>query len=324
MSSIHLGSVDLNLLVVLAELARSRSTTKAAKRLGRTQSAVSHALARLRVILRDPLFVRVGPALRPTALVDRLAPELADVLARAEAIFGGTAASFSPLTLARTFVVAGTDHLDLLVLPPLLARVRVEAPRVDVVTAFLGDDVERAIQARDVDMAIGTRFRAASGIAHEIVCDQDMRVLVRKGHPAARGKLDAARYASFDHALVTPRGTAGGVIDVALDKLGLRRRVVLRLPHFVVAAFVVARSDLVVTLPRSFAEHVATLADLSILPVPVPLEPFTFSVAFDKTRADDPAHAWFRSVFLDVARSVLRAPRSRSALGSSRRAARRT
>lgn len=312
MNHAHLSSVDLNLLVVFGELVRSRSTTKAAKRLGRTQSAVSHALARLRAHLGDPLFVRVGLALEPTALTERLAPELSDLLARAEAIFDGRKATFSPTTLARTFVIGGTDHLDLLLLPPLLARIRVEAPRVDLVTAFLGDDVERAIQARDVDLSIGTRFRAASGLAHEKVCDQDMVVLVRKGHPATRGKLDAARFASFDHVLVAPRNLAGGVVDTALEKLGLRRRVVLRLPHFIVAAFVVAASDLVITLPRSFAEHVAKLAGLSILPVPVSLVPFTFSISYDATREGDPAHAWFRSLFLEVARGVLVPPVSRT------------
>ncbi len=308
----HLASVDLNLLVVFGELVRSRSTTKAAKRLGRTQSAVSHALARLRAHLADPLFVRVGLSLRPTALTERLAPELEDLLSRAEAIFDGRKTTFSPKTLARTFVVGGTDHLDLLILPPLLARIRTEAPRVDLVTAFLGDDVERSLQARDVDLSIGTRFRSTSGIAHETVCDQDMVVLVRKGHPATRGKLDPARFASFDHVLVAPRNVAGGVVDTALEKLGLRRRVVLRLPHFIVAAFVVAKSDLVITLPRSFAEHVAKLAGLVILPVPVSLVPFRFSIAYDATREGDPAHAWFRSVFLDVARGLLNPPVSRT------------
>jgi DNA-binding transcriptional LysR family regulator len=315
MKRVHLAGVDLNLLVVLRELLRTKSTTRAARRLGRTQSAVSHALARLRALLDDPLFVRSGAGLRPTSFAEGIEASVGDLLARAEAVFsGGVAggvAGLDPRALARTFAISTTDYAEVLILPPLLARLRREAPLVDLVMSFYGDDVERAIQAREADLSFGTRFRAVSGIVEEPAGDQEMRVVVRKGHPATRGKLDAARFASFDHALVAPRGFPGGVVDAALEALGLRRRVVLRLPHFVAAAFVVAGSDLVVTLPRSFAEHMARQTPLSVLPVPVALAPFRFVVAYSTTVVADPAHAWFRGVFLEVARAVLGATTTR-------------
>jgi len=305
MNSMHLASVDLNLLVVLDELLRTRSTTAAARRLGRTQSAVSHALQRLRILLEDPLFVRVAGGLRPTAAAEALTPAVEELLGRARALFAGRPATFDPRTLARTFVIGATDYTEVLLLPPLLARLRAEAPQVDLVTAFLGDGIERAIQTRDVDLSIGTRFRAVSGLAEEHVGEQEMRVLVREGHPATRGRLDPKRYAAYDHALVTPRGFPGGVVDTALELLGLRRRVVLRLPHFVVAAFVVAESDLVVTVPRTVAEYMAERAPLVVLPLPVVVKPFHFSVAFSTTVQLDPAHSWFRTLCVEVAREML-------------------
>lgn len=305
MHALHLAAIDLNLLVVLSELLRTKNTTKAAKRLGRTQSAVSHALARLRTLLGDPLFVRIAGGLRPTTFAEGLEGPLSEVLGRAEALFAGAARGFDQRALTRTFVIGATDYAELLILPPLLARLRVEAPGVDVVTSFLGDEMERAIQARDVDLGIGTRFRAVSGLVEELVGVQEMRVLVRKGHPATRGKLDAARFAGFDHALVAPRGQAGGVVDAALEAVGLQRRVVLRLPHFVVAALVVAQSDLVVTLPEAFAEHMTRIAPLTMLRAPVPIRPFRFMTAFNAAVEDDPAHRWFRGVFLEVAKKVL-------------------
>ena len=312
MKAVHLASVDLNLLVVLRELLRARSTTIAARRLGRTQSAVSHALQRLRVLLDDDLFVRVGAGLRPTVAAEALAPAVADILGRAEALLSGSSSAFDPRSLARTFVLGTTDYAELLLLPSLLARLRVEAPQVDLVTVFLGDDIERAIQARDVDLAIATRFRVVSGIVEEYIADQDMCVVVRNGHPATRGRLDAKTYASFDHALVTPRGLPGSAVDSALEALGLRRRVVLRLPHFVVAALVVAESDLVVTQPRSFAHHMAKRSPLAVLPLPIAIAPFRFSIGYSAAVQADPAHAWFRKLFLDVSRAVL-APSARLA-----------
>lgn len=179
--------------------------------------------------------------------------------------------------------------------------------------SYRGDDLDPPPQARDVDLAIGTRFRAVSGLLHEHVGEQEMRLLVRKGHPATRGKLDPVRFASFDHVLVAPRGTPGGVVDVALEAMGLRRRVVLRLPHFLVAALVVAESDLVVSLPRACAEHMAGLAPLDVLPVPVELRSFSFGISYAATFESDPAHAWFRRVFVEVAREALGARPGRGA-----------
>jgi DNA-binding transcriptional LysR family regulator len=232
-------------------------------------------------------------------------PAVEDLVARAAALFAGASPAFDPGTLARTFSIAATDYTEVIILPPLLARLRVEAPNVDLATSFVGDDLERSIKARDVDLGIGTRFRASPGIVEARVGDQDMRVLVRRGHPATRGRLTPQRYAAFDHALVTPRGLPGGVVDEALEKVGLRRRVVLRLPHFVVAAFVVAESDLVVSVPRAVAEYMAERAPLVVLPLPVEVAAFRFSIAYSTTMESDPAHTWFRTVCLEVAREML-------------------
>lgn len=305
MNAVHLASIDLNLLVVLRELLRSRSTTLAARRLGRTQSAISHALGRLRVLLDDQLFVRAGSGLRPTAKAEALSPALLDVLSRAEALVSGSASvGFDPTSLARTFVLGATDFTELLFLPALLRRLRAEAPQVDVVTVFLSDDVDRAVQARDVDLAVATRFRAMSGVVEEHIGEQVLRVVARRGHPATRGRLDARRYASYDHALVTPRGLPGSLVDTALEGMGLRRRVVLRLPHFAVAALVVAESDLLVTLPETFARRMAEHAPLTVLELPVPIPTFRFSLGYSAAQRDDPAHTFFRGVCLDVARSA--------------------
>jgi DNA-binding transcriptional LysR family regulator len=291
----------LNLLVVLDELLRVRSTTLAARRLGRTQSAVSHSLRRLRTTLKDPLFVRVGAALRPTPVAEQLAVPLRDVLAGAEALLSG-ARAFDPARLERTFVVGGTDYAEILLMPRLMPRVRREAPGVTVVTRFLGDDIERALQAGEVDLSYGTRFRPLAGILQQKVADEEMRVILRRGHPALKKRMTPAEYVALDHVLVSPRGLPGGSVDAALEPLGLRRRVVLQLPHFAAAALIVAQTDLVVTLPAGFAHDMARRWGLEAVPVPFPMPGFTFSIAFSPVNRDDPAHAWFRARVIEAGR----------------------
>jgi len=295
MSSVHhLGGVDLNLLVVLDELLRSRSTTLAARRLGRTQSAVSHALGRLRVMFEDPLFVRAGASLRPTTLAERLQAPLRDLLVGAEAIVSRSRVAFDPASIERTFVFSCTDLTELVLLPGLLKRLRKEAPGIDIVTRFLGDDVERAMQAREVDLGFGKRFRPVSAVVVEDFLEEPMVVLLRTGHPALQGRWTARRYAALDHVLVTPRGLPGSTVDPVLAQEGLSRRVVLRVPHFMAAAVVVAETDLVVTVPESLARRMGGRLGLVARPVPVAIEPFVLSMGYSVSYRDDPAHRWLR------------------------------
>lgn len=306
MNDVHVRRTDLNLLVVLDALLRSRSTTLAARRLGRTQSAVSHALRRLRVTFDDPLFVRAGAALRPTPAAESLHAPLRAMLLQAEGLLARTTVGFDASRVERVFRIVGTDYAEILLMPRLVPMLREKAPGIDVVTRPFGeDDVERAIQIRDVDFAFGTGFRAAPGIAGEKLRDDALVVLLRRGHPALRRKLTPASYAALDHVLVSPRSVAGGVIDTALAPLGLTRRVVLRMPHFGAAAVVVAKTDLVVTLPAAFVAEIAAPLGLVTLPVPVAIGGFDFSMIYSKTFERDPAHRFFRGLVVAAARETI-------------------
>jgi DNA-binding transcriptional LysR family regulator len=294
----HVARTDLNLLVVLDDLLRSRSTTLTARRLGRTQSAVSHALRRLRGVFEDPLFVRAGSTLRPTAAAERMRAPLAEVLSQAEGLLSRAGIGFDPSRLERTFTIVGTDYSDILVMPRLMPVIRRTAPGVDVVTRPLGDDVERAIQTRDIDLAFGTGFRSLPGVTSQGVRDDELVVLLRRGHPVLKQRLTPQRYAALDHVLVSPRGQPGGLVDDALESLSLTRRVVLRMPYFAAAAVVVAKTDLVVTLPAAFVSRLAKGLGLVSLKVPFPLRGFTFSMSYSATLEDDPAHRWFRELVI--------------------------
>ncbi|HTQ46845.1 MAG TPA: LysR family transcriptional regulator [Polyangiaceae bacterium] len=299
----HLAQVDLNLLVVLDELLRSRSTTIAARRLGRTQSAVSHALARLRATFDDPLLIRAGSALEPTASAERLQAPLREMLLRAAALVRGSSGAFDPARIERTFVVACADYAEVILLPRLLPVLRRQAPGVDVVTRFLGDDFDRAVQAREVDLAYGTRFRTLSGIVVQPVRSEELVVLLRRGHPALGRRMTVRGYAALDHVLVAPRGLPGSAVDTALEPLGLSRRVVLRMPHFTAAAVVVSKTELVVTLPEGLAHEVADGLGLVSVPLPLAVPGFTFSIGYSSAFEDDAPHRWFRERVVEAASS---------------------
>ncbi len=306
MNELHEHPVDLDLVAVLHELLRTGSTTAAAQRLGRTQSAVSHALGRLRAAFGDELFVRTGRRLVPTARAEALAGPVERLLLDAAALIRPPEASFDPARLDRVFVIGGTDYADATVLPPLMRRLRAEAPGVEVRTRFLGDDIDRAIQGREVDLAFGAGFRDLAGIVEQRLYEEHLSVVVRARHPALRAKLTLDRYCALDHVLVTPRGLPGSFVDTALGELGRSRRVVLRVPSFSTAALVVAETDLIVTLPDGFARAMARLHRLKVSPLPLPLPPFKFTMAFARQQSADPAHVWLRKLAREAAESTRR------------------
>jgi DNA-binding transcriptional LysR family regulator len=315
MNTRHLVDIDLNLLVVLESLLRTRSTTRTARELGRTQSAVSHALARLRTAWDDELFVREGAALRPTTRAESSAPQLVELLVQTRALVDGDRAQFDPKRLHRIFAIGATDYFEVLLLPKLLARLAREAPRVDLILRAPGDELERSLSSRDVDIGLGTRFRPLAGVLTEPISTEGMAMIARRDHPmlrrlASRGRASirgTARtgafprvpldtYVALPHALVAPRGSPGGVVDAALARVGRERRVVLTLTHFLSAAFTCERTDIVCTVPRIFATAMAQRARLSVFEIPVDVPPFQFQIAHSAERSREPALAWLRKV----------------------------
>jgi DNA-binding transcriptional LysR family regulator len=300
MNDLH--AIDLNLLVVLDALLAERHVTRAATRVGLTQSAASHALARLRELLDDPLLVR-GPrgALVRTPRADALAPALHRALEQVREALRGEP-SFDPATARRTFRIAASDYAELIVLPPLLERIARLAPAVDVWAVPLRDDPAPDLAAGDVDLSIGVwRARSwPSGFYQRRLFDDRFRVVLRAGHPAAQQRLTLARYVALPHLLIAPRGTAGGYVDDALAEIGQSRRVAAAVPHFLVAPHVIAATDLVVTLAARVAAVVTEPFGLLSLPPPLELPTFTTAMLWHERAHHDAGQHWLRARILDV------------------------
>jgi len=299
---LNLAAIDLNLLVALDALLREENVTVAGRRIGLSQPAMSHALGRLRELLDDELLVREGRVMRRTELGRQLTPAVRRLVGDIEATLLARR-RFDPATSQRSFRIAANDHAGAVLLPALFARVRRAAPGVQLdILPQQGAPAEAELARGDLDAVIGTFVRVAPPLVERVLFREGFVCAVRRDHPAA-GRLTLRRYVELDHLLVASPGYGPGVVDLALEARGMQRRVAMRVPHFLVAPAIVARTDLVLTLPR----RVLAAADASALRVsrpPLPLEDFPVQLIWHQRADSDPGAAWLREQIAACAREL--------------------
>jgi DNA-binding transcriptional LysR family regulator len=294
MNSVHVEAFDLNLLLAFDALWTERHVTRAARRIGLTQPAMSHALGRLRAQFDDVLFERGSHALVPSPRAQALAPALDTALALVRHALAPPT-RFSPATLERTFTIASTDYSELVLLPRLLARLGRQAPGVRLVMRPIVATGERALLSGEHDLALGVGRPESAAVRGEALFTDGFHSLLRAGHRAARRPLTLDRFVALDHVLISPSGTGEAAVDVALRARGRTRRIVLRVPNFLSAPLVVAATDYIVTLPTRVARAVAAQHRLRLRRPPLELSGFAFSQFWHARHDDDPAHQWLRA-----------------------------
>jgi DNA-binding transcriptional LysR family regulator len=306
MHEFDIARADLNLLVVLDVLLEERSVTRAAKRLHRTQSAMSHALGRLRDLLGDPILVRVGGGMRPTPRAERLAGEVSRILQTLGRVLAEEAA-FEPLTSRRVFRLAGPDFVAA-VLPDLLARMAASAPRASVELVQAVPGMFRDVADGRADLAIArASAERADGLFEAPLATLDWAVFARAGHPAA-ASWDTGAWASYPHVRVRTSSGGESPVDDAARALGLARRHGPWLPHFLLAPPLLAQTDLLMTVPRAILAELAPRFGLITLPCPVELAPIKLSLYRSAQLERDPAIGWFRAQVEAAATSVFGGP----------------
>lgn len=294
MREVNLAGIDLNLLVALDALLDERSVTRAADRVGLSQPAMSRALGRLRGLFGDRLLVRTSGGLAPTLRAEALAPRLRAVLAEVGRIV--QAPAFDPASYRGTARIAMPDYLGLLMLPALLHRLERACPGLDIVLAPPRGGTLGELEAGDLDLAIGNFPQIPAGFYGRPVMSDGFACLARRGHPALAEPLTAERFADLRHALITVRDDRSpGAVDDALARLGLSRRIALRVPNFLAAPLIVAETDLILTLPARLAHWLAARAEVQVLDPPLDLGRFTIHLLWHERRRDDPEHAWLRA-----------------------------
>lgn len=305
MHDVHLSSIDLNLLVVLESLLETRSVTTTADRVGLSQSATSHALARLRTTLADPLFVRSRAGLVPTERALALVGPLRDALDRLRQLVAPPAA-FDPATARRRFVIGTADYGELLLMPTMVQRLARTAPGIDLWLVTSEDDPLEQLARGDTDVFIGPLVVGSdrADIRERRLFDEQFVCIVREGHPMADKAWTLEQFAALDHALIAPRARPGGTVDSLLERHGLARRIAIGLPHFLVAPFIVASTDFVLTMPERIARTFAGFLPLKLVEPPADLPGFTITLKWHERRHHDPAHAWLRAELAAVAKEI--------------------
>jgi DNA-binding transcriptional LysR family regulator len=304
--------IELSLIRAFHTVITERSVSRAALKLRTTQPALSGQLKRLRGLIGDPLLVRAGNGMAPTAVALGLLPAAAQVLQGAQALFGGHVAAqgFVPALAAQHFRIAASDYLDPFFLPELVARVRAQAPGVtlDLLPLTRDYDYRGHLARGEVDLVVGNwlappaELHLGRLVSDEIVC------LVGLDHPALRDprQWTAERYLAADHIAPTPLHAGGvGVVDELLQAQGQQRRIVVRSPHFGLAPAMVARSALVLTTGRQFCSRYIGSLPVRIVRCPMDFPALTYYQLWHELTHASTAVRWLREQVRDVARALV-------------------
>jgi DNA-binding transcriptional LysR family regulator len=302
MKSIHvtnLATIDLNLLVALDALVTEGHVGRAARKIGRSQPAVSHSLGRLRALLNDPLLVRVGSRMALTPRAVRLKPHIAETLDRVRALLA--ADTFDPKTSARRFSILMPDHLADLIIPPLVKRIRSEAPLVTLeVVPWETPASLKPDRLRSLDLYLSCSNEEMIGFVRQRLFLDTEVVAVRRRHPLAGRLKQLKTFLESPHVAVIGRGRTEDPVDAWLREKRLERRIGLCVPSYLQALHVVSMTDLVAFVPRRLGKALEKPLSLSLIRGPIDPGRYEEFLFFPQRALEDPASLWLRNLITRI------------------------
>ena len=295
MSEIDLRQLDLNLLVTFEALMSDRNVTRAAARLGRTQSAVSHSLSRLREQLGDPLLVKHGGRMNPSPFAERLIEDVRPILRSLQRVLAPPV-PFDAAKTTRTFRIALADSLPSL-FPRIVAKVSREAPGAMLEWLPMSSQTLLATAAGQVDLACGAAaWTLPEGLAGEVVGNvTEWATFVRRGHPAI-ASWGVAEWSRWPHVVVQADNPLPNPVAAAAAAKQRKRRIGARVPNVAAVGPLVARTDLLASLPLETMHEAARMYDLQALRFPFDYGPFVLRFSWCARLTNEPANRWIRSV----------------------------
>ncbi len=302
--NMNLRQLDLNLLTVFDALQTERNLTRAAKRVGLSQPAMSNALSRLRLAVGDPLFKRTSQGMVPTPRALQLAEPIRQAL---DLIQNGLRSphEFDLGSSRRTFVIAAEDYGEVVILPRLLDWLGRMAPGVSVrIRSEPGLRLQGELLDGSVDMAFDFFRMRAKGFTSQQVLEDTLVTMARTDHPVAGEHINLTDYVSIPHIALTPRTSTVPVVDRALERLQLARTIVAHVPHFISMPLIVQKSNLLCTLPRRMADVFADNFRLRVLRTPVELPAVPVYLFWHNGLDKDPGHRWLRSAIIELCRRL--------------------
>lgn len=294
-----MAKLDLEWLSVFVQVYRTQSVSRAAQQLGMAQASASIALNKLRRHFDDPLFSRTSRGMEPTPHAQRIYPDLEEALARI-ATARGTRSEFAPGREAREFRIAMTDISEIVLLPRLVNHLQRVAPGVGIEAESIGTDSRRRLESGEVDIAIGFTPALEAGFYQQALFAQDFVCLASLEHPRVRSKLTRRAFCAEGHIVVTTSGTGHSIVDKVLARHGIERRTVLRVPSFLGVARIVARTELLVIVPRLLGETLAAQVPVRLLPAPVPIPSYKVKQHWHERFNADAGNVWLRRTVAEL------------------------
>ncbi|HYF06820.1 MAG TPA: LysR family transcriptional regulator [Acetobacteraceae bacterium] len=299
-----IDTLDLNLLRVFDAVARERHVTRAAQRLNLSQPAVSNALARLRVALKDELFLRRPGGVEPTELALTLAPAVAGVLDRLRETLA-VHAPFNPATAERVFTIALSEYAEAVLAPAVLERMGAEAPRC--VLAIRHADRTNAtdlLESGQAELALAVLREPPALYTRVRLLPEAFLTLMRSDHPLATGTMTLERFAAFPHLLHSANGSRDGALDRPMAEAGHARRVGAVVAHLAAVPEILKRTGMVMTLSARLARQMAAAHGLALRDCPLDIQHVRLSLIFHRRLEADAGHAWLRRLLIAVARDI--------------------
>ncbi|MFT5162926.1 MAG: DNA-binding transcriptional LysR family regulator [Alteromonadaceae bacterium] len=288
--------VDLNLFVVFEAIYCEGNITKAASSLNLSQPAVSHSLSKLRAHFDDPLFIRQGNQMRPTAVANNVVADVREALHQLQVCLAQSR-QFEPRTSRKNFIISLHGGLEASYLPSLMQRLTKEAPLVKLQSSrrVRRSELENKLASGDIDLAIDTLIPVSDNILHTQIEQNKLVVVARKNHPDIQSTLDLDTYLKLEHVLVSSRSSGPSIEDFELARLGLQRNTGLRCQQAFSACRVITTNNMLLTLAETTAKLYAELLDLVIYPLPVDLPAIDVHLYWHINVDVDPANKWLRN-----------------------------
>ena len=303
----HISNIDLNLFVVFDAIYTEGSISRASQRLNLTQPAVSHALARLRRMFDDPLFVRQHHAMQPTALARQVIGMVRQALSGLEMTLSQVN-RFDPATTAKRFTIGLRSNLEASILPPLYGNLASgAAPGIHFAAMHVErGELERELSAGAIDAAIDGLLPVSDNIRCQSILTEGIVVVARRDHPAIGEELDAETYLRLEHICVSSRRSGPSFEDFELQRIGIDRRVRMRCQNYATACRVVSRSDLLLTLSEYAAMALSDSYRIRVLACPLQIRGYDSYLYWHASAENDPANGWLREQMLEAAASAMR------------------
>jgi DNA-binding transcriptional LysR family regulator len=298
-----LSNLNLNHLVVLLAVMREGSVTEAARILGRSQSAISHALSRLRDDLDDPLLVRSGLQLVATPRAEEITQQLEQLFPPLSTALAPQA-PFDPVRAENVFSIAGSDLIQHMFASNLFHELERRAPNVRICLAnHPADENLTDALAMDLDFSMSVSVPENNNLHSREIFEEGFSCVVRKNHPLLQGEdhLDLDTYAEMRHLLVAMRCQSNDVIDKELAKRGKTREVAITIPSFLAAGDLLLNSHLIATLPSKLANDlVGKYPSLQLYSPPLPTPSFKVKLAWHDRHDSEPSHQWMRETLVEL------------------------